>query len=136
MIHSFREVKSEMKMPWNRDREWKVNWICFEIEIEKWNFSRILEKFLKTQYLEYPIPLDSWKPKKQETFKTQSAFLPTYSFWVHCGATSICDGISLLHLIICIACNLLDLKGMNKRKWKYNFSIEFNLSLNLVRGFL
>ena len=38
-------VKSEMKMSQNRDREWKVNWKCLEIEIEKWNFSRIFEKF-------------------------------------------------------------------------------------------
>ena len=28
-------------------REWKVKWKCLEIEIEKWNFSRILEKFFR-----------------------------------------------------------------------------------------
>ena len=38
-------MKSEMKKPQNRDREWKVKWNCLEIEIEKWNFSRIFEKF-------------------------------------------------------------------------------------------
>ena len=32
-------MKSEMQMPWDRDREWKVKWKCLEIEIEseKWN---------------------------------------------------------------------------------------------------
>ena len=53
-IHSFREVQvkknylrsrsrneSEIKMIRNRDREVKVKWKSFEIEIEKWNFSRI-----------------------------------------------------------------------------------------------
>ena len=40
-------MKSEMEIPQNRDREWKVKWKCLEIEIEKWNFSRILEKFLR-----------------------------------------------------------------------------------------
>ena len=45
-LSSRSRMKSEMKMPWDRDREWKVKWKCLEIEIEKWNFSRILEKFL------------------------------------------------------------------------------------------
>ena len=40
-------MKSEMEIPQNRDREWKVKWKCLEIEIEKWNFSRIFEKFLR-----------------------------------------------------------------------------------------
>ena len=32
-------MKSEIQMPWDRDREWKVKWKCLEIEIEseKWN---------------------------------------------------------------------------------------------------
>ena len=46
-LRSRSRVKSEMKMYWDRDREWKVKWKCLEIEIEKWNFSRILEKFFK-----------------------------------------------------------------------------------------
>ena len=33
----------EIKMTGNRDREVEVKWKSFEIEIEKWNFSRILE---------------------------------------------------------------------------------------------
>ena len=72
-FHFFREMKSELKIlftlfrevkvkqnlfhffsrneKWNENpvhsfREWKVKWKCLEIEIEKWNFSRILEKFL------------------------------------------------------------------------------------------
>ena len=46
-LRSRSRVKSEMRMSQNRDREWKVNWKCLEIEIEKWNFSRIFEKFLR-----------------------------------------------------------------------------------------
>ena len=45
-LRSRTRMKSEMKMAQDRDREWKVKWKCIEIEIEKWNFSRILEKFL------------------------------------------------------------------------------------------
>ena len=61
MLSLISRMKSEMKMPWNRDREWKVKWkgLESEIENEKWNenasrsrsrsemttkFSRILEK--------------------------------------------------------------------------------------------
>ena len=74
LFHFFREVKSEIKIwftlfekwkvkdkslslfprseKWTENlvhsfREWKVKWKCLEIEIEKWNFSRILEKFFK-----------------------------------------------------------------------------------------
>ena len=46
LIHSFREVKSEIKIWFTLFEKWKVKWKCLEIEIEKWNFSRILEKFL------------------------------------------------------------------------------------------
>ena len=45
-------VKSEMKMPWNRDREWKVKWKCLEIEIEKWNRKKILENSRETRLLQ------------------------------------------------------------------------------------
>ena len=74
LFHFFREVKSEIKIwftlfenwkvkdkslslfprseKWNENlihsfREWKVKWKFLEIETEKWNFSRILEKFLE-----------------------------------------------------------------------------------------
>ena len=74
LFHFFREVKSEIKIwftlfekwkvkdkslslfprseKWTENlvhsfREWKVKWKCLEIEIEKWNFSRILEKFFR-----------------------------------------------------------------------------------------
>ena len=59
-------VKSEMKMSQNRDREWKVNWKC--LEIEKWNFSRIFEKFLR----------NSWESRDQENFKF---CYKCFSFW-------------------------------------------------------
>ena len=74
LFHFFREVKSEINIwftlfekwkvkdkslslfprseKWTENlvhsfREWKVKWKCLEIEIEKWNFSRILEKFFR-----------------------------------------------------------------------------------------
>ena len=31
-------MKSELKIHWDRDQEWKVKWKC--LEIEKWNLSR------------------------------------------------------------------------------------------------
>ena len=39
MLSLISRMKSEMRMPWNRDREWKVKWKGLEIEIEseKWN---------------------------------------------------------------------------------------------------
>ena len=40
-------MKSEMKMPW--DREWKVKWKCLEIEIKKWNVNKILENSRETR---------------------------------------------------------------------------------------
>ena len=49
MLSLFPRVKSEMKMPWNRDREWKVKWKCPEIEIEKWNWKKILENSRETR---------------------------------------------------------------------------------------
>ena len=42
--------ESEMKMTENRDREVKVKWKSFEIEIEKWNFSRIFENLKRTDF--------------------------------------------------------------------------------------
>ena len=39
-------LRSEMKIWFNLFQKWWVKWKCLEIEIEKWNFSRILEKFL------------------------------------------------------------------------------------------
>ena len=48
-LKSRSRMKSEMKRPWNRDREWKVKWKCLEIEIEKWNFKIILENSRETR---------------------------------------------------------------------------------------
>ena len=48
-------MKSKMKMPQDRDREWKVKWKC--LEIEKWSFSRIVEKFLRIKS-EMKMPRD------------------------------------------------------------------------------
>ena len=48
-LKSRSRMKSEMKRPWNRDREWKVKWKCLEIETEKWNFKIILENSRETR---------------------------------------------------------------------------------------
>ena len=47
-------------------REWKVKWKCFKIEIEKWNFSRILEKFLEIKKVLdlQTLTLECWKMVK------------------------------------------------------------------------
>ena len=93
LFHFFREVKSEIKIwftlfekwkvkdkslslyprseKWNENlvhsfREWKVKWKCLEIEIEKWNFSRILEKFLEIKKVLdlQTLTLECWKMVK------------------------------------------------------------------------
>ena len=51
-------VKSEMKMPWNRDREWKVKWKCLEIEIEKWKRKKILENSRETRLSQVTVSCD------------------------------------------------------------------------------
>ena len=56
MLSLFPRVKSEMKMPWNRDREWKVKWKCPEIEIEKWNWKKILENSRETRLSQGTVP--------------------------------------------------------------------------------
>ena len=38
-----------MKIWFTLFEKWKVKWKCLEIEIEKWNFSRILEKFSRIE---------------------------------------------------------------------------------------
>ena len=48
-LKSRSRMKSEMKRPWNRDREWKMKWKCLEIEIEKWNVQKILENSRETR---------------------------------------------------------------------------------------
>ena len=101
LIHSFREVKSEMKIwftlfekwkvKWKSDslfsrseikiwftlfEKWKVKWKCLEIEIQKWNFSRILEnpKFLE-KFWEIPE-----NQKKKKVFKSRPYFFPPLAF--------------------------------------------------------
>ena len=60
LIHSFREVKSEMKMP--RDREVKFLENSWEFKIS-WKFSR-----------------NSPKPKKKKVFKSRPSFFPPLAF--------------------------------------------------------
>ena len=60
-------MKSEMKMPWYRDREWKVKWKCLKIEIEseKWieNASRSRSEISRE------FSRNSWESRDQENFK-------------------------------------------------------------------
>ena len=57
----FREVQSEIKMLSLFFEKWKVKSKCFEIEIEKWKFSRNLNNSRETRFLNRFIP---WKPNK------------------------------------------------------------------------
>ena len=73
-------MKSEMKMSQNRDREWKVNWKCLEIEIEKWNFSRIFEKFWEI--------LENQEIKKISNFVTNAFHLANFYSGIQQNAIS------------------------------------------------
>ena len=57
----FREVQSEIKMLSLFFKKWKVKSKCFEIEIEKWKFSRILNNSRETRFFNRFIP---WQPNK------------------------------------------------------------------------
>ena len=48
----FSRMKSEMKIHWDRDREWKVKWKCLEIEIKKLNFQKNLKNSRETRLLQ------------------------------------------------------------------------------------
>ena len=45
MLSLFLRIEKWILFSFHSFREWKVKWKCLEIEIEKWNFSRILKKF-------------------------------------------------------------------------------------------
>ena len=59
----FREVQSEKQMLSLFFEKWKVNSKCFEIEIEKWKFSRILNNSRETRFL------NRLKPACEETWR-------------------------------------------------------------------
>ena len=80
----FREVKVKKNLfhffsrneKWNENpvhsfREWKVKWKCLEIEIEKWNFSRILEKFLN--FGPNAFRVENFNPKIMKNYKWNPA---------------------------------------------------------------
>ena len=66
----FREVQSENKMLSLFFEKWKVKSKCFEIEIEKWKFSRILNHSRETRFFNRLVP---WKPNK--TAETDGLFV-------------------------------------------------------------
>ena len=53
----FSRMKSEMKMHWDRDREWKVKWKW--LEIEKWNSKKKSREFLRNETLAGYCGVDS-----------------------------------------------------------------------------
>ena len=59
----FREVQSEKQMLSLFFEKWKVKSKCFEIEIEKWKFSRILNNSRETRFL------NRLKPACEETWR-------------------------------------------------------------------
>ena len=92
-IHSFRDVQvkkndlrsrsrneSEIKMTGNWDREVKVKWKSFEIEIEKWNFSRIFKKFWEI--------LENQEIKKISNFVTNAFHLANFYSGIQQNAIS------------------------------------------------
>jgi len=76
-LKSRSRMKSEMKRPWNRDREWKVKWKCLKIETEKWNFKIILENSRETRLSQVTVSwsfgrfnwMKSWWQKSKITLK-------------------------------------------------------------------
>ena len=56
----FLRMKSEMKMPWYRDREWKVKWKWLKIEIENENASRSRSEISRE------FSRNSWEPDSMQ----------------------------------------------------------------------
>ena len=73
----FSRMKSEMKMHWDRDREWKVKWKCLEIEIEKWNFQKNLENSRETRLSQVTVSLYFSQVFNQISPKLLTVFLTT-----------------------------------------------------------
>ena len=67
----FREVQSENKMLLLLFENWKVKSKCFEIEIQKWKFSRILNNSRETRFLPLLPPLF----RKCKTGRNEYSFL-------------------------------------------------------------
>ena len=108
--------KSEMKIWFTLFEKWKVKWKSDSLfsRSEKWNenasrsrsrseisreFSRI-QNFLK-------ILEKLTKTKKEESFQIQTIFLPTFSFWVHFGATSIFGKVFIWGGMVCDKCQMV-----------------------------
>ena len=115
-ILEVREVISEMKICCTHFEKWKVKWKSDSLfsRSEKWNenasrsrsrneisreFSRI-QNFLK-------ILEKLTKTKKEESFQIQTIFLPTFSFWVHFGATSIFGKVFIWGGMVCDKCQMV-----------------------------
>ena len=141
-------MKSEMKMPWYRDREWKVKWECLKIEIEseKWienaSRSRSRSEISREFSRNFEIFLRIKKSRKFSNFVTNSFHFANFYFGIQQNAFG--DGPWLRH-VTCKAvwmdwvgnlwmhlCSDHCLVMLIKRKSESeSFSVTFNLSLNL-----
>ena len=82
------DIGGSRREKWNKNQfhsfeKWNGEWNSIEVKIEKWFFSRML---VNTQSLEN---FREVAETQKINFKIQTNFLPTFSFWVQCGATSI-----------------------------------------------
>ena len=137
-----------MKMPWYRDREWKVKWKCLKIEIEseKWienaSRSRSRSEISREFSRNFEIFLRIKKSRKFSNFVTNSFHFANFYFGIQQNAFG--DGPWLRH-VTCKAvwmdwvgnlwmhlCSDHCLVMLIKRKSESeSFSVTFNLSLNL-----
>ena len=62
-------MKSEMKMPWYRDREWKVKWKCLKIEIESEKWIENASRSRSRSEISREFSRNSWESRNQENFK-------------------------------------------------------------------
>ena len=90
-------MKSEVKRPWNRDREWKVKWKCLEIEIEKWKFqNNSRETRLSQVTAKYTFPKTNRLleiPALGAFSITVSQFLHNLPTWALIDGNDVCEDL-------------------------------------------
>ena len=95
--------------------KWKVKSKCFEIEIEKWKFSRILNHSRETRFFYRLVP---WKPNK--TAETNG--LPWGNNHGHFHNLTILKSESSLTNLL--YCRLISLLNLGDIFWKQNVSLS------------
>ena len=58
-----------MKMPWYRDREWKVKWKCLKIEIESEKWIENASRSRSRSEISREFSRNSWESRNQENLK-------------------------------------------------------------------